>query len=121
MILHIRVNNGITPDKLIKIITDCIEHGMDLNDTKIQTWAASIVTQKINGQKYIGFKNTTQFENNGWVKLTAQYNSIKAEFRQKLNGDETSDEQVAIVLFRFASMLRNHFGQCVQSITLTDI
>lgn len=120
MKLHIILNPSFDKDYFINHVYECLQNGEDSKESEIKNWDVRIFNN-INKEKERGMCHCkTQFEENGWVTLEPDIQGIKGMFRKKKDCI-TSREQEAIILFRFASMLRNHFNDSINSITLTDL
>lgn len=119
MELNIVLYNNDNPNKaaFIKLIHNCVNEGCDLMKNEIRTWKRAGFTNK-EGDKEFGFKHSgTQFEDNGWITLSPSILGVKALLR-KSSQKETTREQEALILLRFATMLRNHFAAQIRAITL---
>lgn len=120
MNLHIRLKPGVTSTGLANHIAKYTNEQNQSSNPKIRTWEVETVTLGDKTQ-IIGFKNSGQFYENGWIRMTAFKELIQADFVQNKNFEKTTEEQKAIIFTRFASMIRNHFGEHILTISLNGL
>ena len=120
MELHIYLKEEFDKKHFIDGVYACIRRGYDLDKSEIKTWKLVSFTNR-DGKDEAGLKHSgTQYEYNGWVTLRVGAFSVVGEMRRsKNNPPEPEDE--AIILFRFASMIKRHFNKYVRTISLTGL
>jgi len=117
MNLNIVLYDSTKKEEFVSLIQNCLYRGYDLQENGIKTWVDEVFINRDRKTEH-GFKHSgTQFENNGWVTLCPDILGVKAVFL-KSSKVETSREQEALILLRFATMLRNHFTAKIRAITL---
>lgn len=117
MNLHIKLKEGVIASKLLEYIISYVTNQNRSEDPKIRTWEVEVITLADKTRVH-GMKNSGQFCENGWIRMSSYKGLIQADFIQNAKFDKTSDDQIAILLTRFASMLRNHFRQYIDTMTL---
>lgn len=125
MNLKIQFKEKWNPFELSEMITDYIIQQnkiKKLEERELRTWeAANVTLNNREKTKIIGFKNSGQFYKMGWTRMVAYKDRMQVYYVQNNKGEKTSEEQKAIVLCRFAAMLRNHFGKYIYSISLNGL
>lgn len=125
MNLNIQFKEKYDPSELAEIITAYIIQQNQIEkegDRELRTWKAEDIT--LNDEEKtetIGFKNSGQFSKMGWARMVAYKDRMEVKYVQNNKGEKTTEEQKAIVLCRFAAMLRNHFGKYIHSISLNGL
>lgn len=120
MNLSIKLRGRYIPSQLTKIITYFVIQQNNQGNPDLHTWEAEDVILN-NGVEIIGFKNTGQFNDMGWTQMIAYRDLIQVYYVHRVGAQRASEEQIAMVLLRFATMLRNHFGEYINSITLNGL
>ena len=120
MNLTVKLNEREDAFKLVDLITDYIIQQNKLTKPELKTWTAEVVNL-VGGSQITGFKNSGQFEKMGWTRIRACKGMIQVYFVQNIGGEKATEDQKAMILVRFAAMLRNHFGKHIHSISLNGL
>lgn len=125
MNLNIQFNDRYNPFELKEKITDYIiqQNQIEKNEEReLRTWeAVDIILHDRDRTETIGFKNSGQFNEKGWARMVAYKDRMQVYYVQNSEGEKTSEDEKAMVLCRFAAMLRNHFGKYIYSISLNGL
>ncbi len=126
MYLQITLNPGTASAVLITKIIDCIRAGKDDDNNEIKIWSIEdFHVECFSGHKptiKTGIKHKSdQYEDLGWLELISGEELIAVDFY--LNSSKRKDgsipnEQITVLMCKFASALRNHFGDHIEKIGL---
>ena len=120
MNLSIKLKARHIPSQITKIITNYVIQQNNQGNPDLHTWEAEEVILNT-GIVIIGFRNAGQFNDMGWTQMIAYRDLIQVYYVHRIGAQRASEEQIAMVLFRFATMLRNHFGKYIYSIALNGL
>lgn len=122
MYLEVILREGENSSGLKSMIHKCIMEGLDENGRMIKTWTLEdFYINNIQEQTHTGIRHEAdQYENLGWLKLVAGDELLAIDFYAR-EGEEVTNEQIAIMMCKFASMLRNHFGNHINQISLLKL
>lgn len=126
MYLHITLKSGILATSLIPIIINSIKEGKDKANNEIKMWSIKEfddghVDGYIPPRKARIIHKSDQYKDLGWLELISGEGLIAVDFYPKSSNseeDSVPQETITVLMCKFASAIRIHFGEYIDKIGL---